>query len=146
MRYLSHMKSLARPALLVAAFLLPSLAFAATTVVGGVSSNGSWFFGIGSGNLCGNALCSIGSTILYLINAVAVPLLFAISFIVFLFGIANAYILSHGDPAKVKQGHQLILWGLIGFAVMISVWGLVNVVANTFGLTGSSAPALPTSY
>ena len=145
MRYSSHMKSLARTGLLAAALVMPALASAAT-VVGGISSNGGWFFGIGSGAVCTNALCTIGSYVIYLINAIAVPVLFAISFIVLLWGIADAYILSKGDPARVKQGHQLVLWGLIGFAVMISLWGLVNVVVNTFGLAGSSAPALPTSY
>ena len=58
----------------------------------------------------------------------------------------RAYIFSHGDPEKVKEGHQLILWGIIGFVVMISLWGIVNVVANTFGLAGYSAPPLPTSF
>jgi hypothetical protein len=75
-----------------------------------------------------------------------VPLLFAIAFIVFLYGIANAYILHPGDEAAVKSGHKLILWGVIGFAVMVSLWGLVNVVASTFGLGGVGAPTLPTSY
>ena len=95
---------------------------------------------------CSSSICGIANTILYLINYVAVPLLFAISFIVFLYGIAKAYIFSHGDPEKVKEGHHLLLWGLIAFAVMISIWGIVNVVANTFDLGGYYAPPLPMSY
>ena len=101
---------------------------------------------VSTGSACSGSICQIASTILYLINYVAVPVLFALAFIVFLWGIANAYILSAGDPEKVKEGHKLVLWGIIGFVVMISLWGLVNVVANTFGLAGYGAPLLPTSY
>jgi hypothetical protein len=133
----------------LALFGTPAITLAATTVVGGVNSNGGWFFGIGSGSSaggCAGSICSIAATILYLINSVAVPLLFAIAFIVFLYGIAKAYIFSNGEPGAVAEGHKLVLWGIIGFVVMISLWGLVNIVANTFGLGGYSAPPLPTSY
>ncbi len=95
---------------------------------------------------CTSAICDVAGTILYLINDVAVPVLFAVAFIVFLYGIAKAYIFSGGDPAEVAKGHKLVLWGIVAFAVMISIWGLVNVVAGTFGLSGSYAPELPTSY
>lgn len=94
----------------------------------------------------GYGVGGVASNIIYLINSVLVPLLFAISFIVFLYGVAKAYIFSTGDEEAVKSGHQIILWGLIAFAVMVSVWGLVNVVANTFGLAGYFAPMQPTSY
>jgi hypothetical protein len=92
-------------------------------------------------------LTLIGMNIIGLINGVLVPLVFAISFIVFLYGVATKYILSNGDEGKVKEGHTLILWGIIGFVVMVSVWGLVNVVANTFSLNGvwSSPPTPPQS-
>ncbi|MFZ3043586.1 MAG: hypothetical protein WA058_00540, partial [Minisyncoccia bacterium] len=111
---------------------------------GFISTSGG-FNGLGGGLGCSGTVCGIADTILFLINGVAVPLIFAISFIVFLYGIAKAYIFSRGDEGEVKKGHQLLLWGLIGFAVMVSIWGLVNVVANTFGLSGSYAPPLPSS-
>lgn len=91
-------------------------------------------------------LCSVADTILFIINSVLVPVLFAVAFIVFIYGIARAYIFSAGNEEAVKAGHKLMLWGLIGFVVMISLWGLVNVVANTFGLAGFGAPPLPRSY
>jgi hypothetical protein len=100
---------------------------------------------INFGTACVSAICKVANNILFIINGVLVPVLFAIAFIVFLYGIASAYIFSVGDPEKVKLGHSLVLWGLVGFAVMISLWGLVNVVANTFGLAGAFAPPTPSS-
>ena len=98
-------------------------------------------------SLCtAGTICSLGSQILYLINYVLVPVLFAIAFIVFLWGVASAYIFSGGDPERVSDGHRLIFWGILGFVVMISLWGLVNIVASTLGLGGYGPPPLPTSY
>ncbi|MDP2665423.1 MAG: hypothetical protein Q8P23_02095 [bacterium] len=112
---------------------------------GFISQSGG--FGMGGPFMCGASnICQVASTILYIINYVLVPVLFALAFIVFLYGIAKAYIFSGGDPAKVSEGHKLLMWGIIAFVVMISLWGLVNVVANTFGLYGAPAPCLPNSY
>ena len=102
-------------------------------------------FGVSFGGGCTNTICQVAQNLLYLINNVLVPVLFALAFIVFLWGIAKAYIFSGGDEEAVKQGHKLLLWGIIAFVVMISIWGIVNVVANTFGLAGSYAPPTPSS-
>ena len=122
-------------------------------IVPGVSSESSQVFStgfswplVGFGTLNRYGIGGVAITIINIINGVLVPVLFAVSFIVFLYGIARAYIFSVGDPERVKEGHKIILWGLIAFAVMVSIWGLVNVVANTFGLQGSYAPVQPTSF
>ncbi|MGD0328769.1 MAG: hypothetical protein ABSB00_03665 [Minisyncoccia bacterium] len=117
----------------LAALLAPALAFAGA------------FFAVSIGGVSCGYFCWLGQMVLLIINSVLVPVLFAISFIVFLYGIASAYIFSSGDPEEVKKGHKLILWGIIAFVVMVSLWGIVNVIANTFGLTGYFAPPLPTS-
>lgn len=101
--------------------------------------------GGGFGAPCSGSLGCVGITVLYLINSVLIPVLFAIAFLVLLYGIAQAYIFSRGDEERIKQGHQIILWGIIAFVVMISVWGLVNIVANTFGLQGYFSPRPPMS-
>ena len=100
----------------------------------------------GSGGCAASGVVCLASKVLYIINYILVPTLFAVAFLVFLWGVAQAYIFSAGDPTKVETGHKLILWGIIGFVVMVSLWGLVNMVSNTFGLSGYGAPALPRSY
>ncbi|MFZ1074891.1 MAG: hypothetical protein WAN50_00765 [Minisyncoccia bacterium] len=89
-------------------------------------------------------IACIAQQFIWIINYVLVPLIFAAAFLVFLYGIAEAYIFSRGDSGKIEEGHRLVLWGIVGFAVMISLWGLVNVIANTFGLQGQSV-TLPLS-
>ena len=41
----------------------------------------------------------------------------------------------HADEeAKRAQGKQYMIWGIIALAVMLSIWGLVGVLKNTFGI------------
>lgn len=150
------MRPVVRIVSLLVALLVPVLASALsdasyTGITPGISSYSSQVFS--SGNLfaplmgfgLGGGIYGIATNIIYIINGVLVPVLFAVSFIVFLYGIAKTYIFSTGNEEAIKEGHKIILWGLIAFAVMISLWGLVNVVVNTFGLQSQFAPHLPLS-
>ncbi len=85
-----------------------------------------------------------GQFLINIINNIAVPLLFAVAFIVFIFGIFQYFILSRGDEEKQAKGRGLMLYGLIGFFLMVSVWGLVNILVGTFSLN-SNIPTYPTT-
>jgi len=91
-----------------------------------------------------DTLTKLGTSIITFINDVLVPLVFAIAFIVFIFGVFRYMIAGAADPEKRKNGTQLILYSVIGFAVMISVWGLVNLLVGTFGFDSNARPCLPT--
>lgn len=94
-----------------------------------------------------NNVSDIGSFIINTINNVLVPVIFSVAFIVFLWGAFEVFILgANSEDAKVK-GKNLMLWGLIGFFVMVSVWGLVNILTSTAGLgnTGGPSGGLPSS-
>jgi hypothetical protein len=94
-----------------------------------------------------NNVSDAGSFIINTINNVIVPVLFAIAFIVFLWGVFDTFILGANDEEKKGQGKNLMLWGLIGFFVMVSVWGLVNILTGTVsfgnnsGVTGGTPKA-----
>lgn len=91
-----------------------------------------------------NSLYQAGAIIINLINNVAVPIVFAVAFIVFIFGIFQYFIQGGHDEEKRAAGRSLMLWGLIGFFVMVSVWGLVNILRGTFQLN-QGAPQYPTA-
>ncbi len=152
MSYLPRMQSITRAVLVLALLLVPAISLAQGSI-GVVQSNSGGTFGmfystggVGTGyGVCTTSLCSVGQNLVYIINSVLVPVLFAIAFIVFLYGIAKAYIFSSGNEEAVKEGHKLLLWGIIAFVVMVSLWGIVNVFADTFGLSGYYAPQTPSS-
>ncbi len=75
-----------------------------------------------------------GNFIITLINEVFIPVIFAVAFIVFLWGAFQTFILGANDEDVKTNGKNLMLYGLIGFFVMVSIWGLVNVFRNSVAL------------
>ena len=73
-----------------------------------------------------------------------VPVIFAIAFIVFIWGIFTYFIAGGANDEQRQKGRQLAFWGIVGFAIMVSVWGLINLVTNSLGLSGQARPCLPT--
>jgi hypothetical protein len=83
-----------------------------------------------------------GDFVLKLINTVAVPVLFGIAFIVFLYGIFSYFILSRGSEEKQGEARALVIYGFIGFFLMVVVWGVVNVLVGTFNFQ-NTVPSYP---
>lgn len=76
-------------------------------------------------------LGDVGTLVIDTINNILIPVLFAVAFIVFLWGAFDAFILGANNGEAKDKGKNLMLWGLIGFFVMISLWGLVKILTNT---------------
>ena len=71
-----------------------------------------------------------------------VPIIFALALLFFLWGLAK-FILSAGDESARKEGRNIMIWGIIALFIMVSVWGLVNLLVETFGVEDTSIPDLP---
>ncbi len=78
------------------------------------------------------SLDDVGAFVTYLIN-LAFPILIAIAVFIVVWGIFK-FVLNAGDEEARKTGRSLILWGVVGIFLMLSVWGLVNIVRNTVAL------------
>lgn len=72
--------------------------------------------------------------IIGVLNTIVVPLIFSLAFAAFIWGVVK-YFFIHGDEDKSREeGRQFILWGIIGMAVLFSVWGFVNLLLSTLGI------------
>lgn len=99
----------------------------------------------GGGGINEQYLSGYANSIKGIINSILVPLLIAVAFIVFLWGVFNYFFLGASDPKKLEEGRTFIIYGIIGFVLLFSVWGLVNILLGTLSLTaGGRAPVLPT--
>jgi hypothetical protein len=76
----------------------------------------------------GNAIESLTQVI----NAL-IPFFIGIAVLVFIYGIIK-YVLSGGDEGARKEARNYMIFGIIGIFVMVSVWGLVNLLTGTFEL------------
>jgi|SRR3989338_6185524 len=82
--------------------------------------------------------CIIGKSV--------IPFIFAIAMVMFIWGAVKFFIIEADEEAKRAQGKQFMIWGIIALTVMISVWGLVGILTNTFFGSGVQVlPQLPTT-
>ncbi len=73
-----------------------------------------------------------------LMNKVA-PLIIGVAFLWFLWGVVK-YVTAGDNEDTQKESRNMMIYGIIALFVMTSVWGLVNVLAGTFQLSGTSGP------
>jgi len=73
-----------------------------------------------------------------------VGLLIAFAVVMFLYGVVK-YITAGAEEEKKKEARNVIIYGIIGIFAMVSVWGLVGILKNTFDLedTPISVPEIP---
>jgi hypothetical protein len=83
------------------------------------------------------------ANIMDFINDIVVPAIFAIAFLVFLWGMFQTFILGGSDEDKQKEGRSLMMYSIAGFVIMVSLWGIVNLVANGFGFNGQDIQNIP---
>ena len=88
-------------------------------------------------------LGNVADEILFFIDDTIVPVIFAIAFIVFIWGVYTYFIQGGANEEKRSEGKQLVLWGIIGFFVMFSLWGLVNILIGTLGPESATTPCIP---
>lgn len=72
-----------------------------------------------------------------------IPIVIGLAVLVFLWGVLR-YVLSTSDGGK-GEGRTFMLWGIIALFVMVSVWGLVNILRDSLGLNLATptAPRIP---
>ena len=57
----------------------------------------------------------------------------ALAIVMFMYGLIS-YIINSGNEEKRKEGINYIIAGVVGLFIMVSVWGLVQVLSDTFGV------------
>ena len=68
----------------------------------------------------------------FIINPLIV-LLFAVATVVFLWGVSQ-FLFESAMKGEQEDGKRHMLWGVIGMAIMISVYGILSLLDNTFQL------------
>lgn len=104
--------------------------------------------GITVGILSPLAVLAAGKDLKYLIDIVmtyigyAVFFILALATIMFVWNVYK-YFISSGDNAESKKEAGLyVMWSIVGFFVILSLWGLVNILLRTFNLDNNA----PTTF
>jgi hypothetical protein len=75
-------------------------------------------------------LKTVIDTIVYYLNSVLV-LLIGVAVVIFVWHVIKYFIMPNEDR---KNAGLYVMYSLIGFFVLLSFWGLVNILQNTFNL------------
>ncbi len=80
---------------------------------------------------------------IYRIINILIPVLILGAVAYFIWGVIQFVIA--GDAEEKGSARSVMIHGIIGFAVILGLWGLVNILLSTFGVGNSSGPGiLPT--
>ncbi|MCX6719391.1 MAG: pilin [Candidatus Taylorbacteria bacterium] len=69
----------------------------------------------------------------------AVYILISIAFLYIVWNIVQYFIKGKSGDEDRKESGTNIMWCIAGLAIILSIWGLVNILMNTFG-TKTNAP------
>ena len=100
--------------------IAPVTAFAQTTPVTDVNSLSA-------------KLVGIGNTVTYLLVALAV---------IFIVWNVVKYVIGGNNPEEKTKAGFNVLWVIVGLFIIVSIWGLVNILTNTFK-TSATNQAIP---
>lgn len=76
----------------------------------------------------------LGRMYTYIINP-AIVTLFAVALLIFFYGVI-IYIRDAADKDGLKKGKDHMFWGIVGFVIMIGVYGIINLLLTTFNIKG----------
>lgn len=83
-----------------------------------------------------------------LIGAVAsivgslVPILVTLGLVVFLWGLVR-YLWSKGGKADIENAKNLMKWGLVTLFVMVSVWGIIDLMQSALNINKNAEGRAP---
>lgn len=64
----------------------------------------------------------------------AVYLIMGLAVVLFVWNIFKYFIKGSDSVGDKKEAGQYVLWSVVGFFVILSFWGMVNILTNTFKL------------
>lgn len=64
------------------------------------------------------------------INNILIPLVFALSLLMFIYGMFRYFIQGGDNSGDREVGQELMVWSIVGFVLMVSIWGIVNLLSS----------------
>jgi hypothetical protein len=77
------------------------------------------------------------------LNSTVMPFIIAIAGFVFLWNAFRYFILGGANPTEQEKAKTLALWGILAFVIIISLWGIVNILVEGLGFDGNDNPVTP---
>ena len=103
------------------------------------------FASLADGNGSDGAVAEYLKTFLSFISAVLIPVILGLAFLMFVWGVFKFFILGGSDEEAQQKGKSLMLYAVAGFVLILSFYGIVNILTNGLGTGGDTIdnPTVP---
>ncbi|MEN9390375.1 MAG: hypothetical protein RLZZ283_475 [Candidatus Parcubacteria bacterium] len=88
-----------------------------------------------------DTLFDVGNTIGGLVDLVT-PIVVALALVMFFWGLIT-YFTAKGDEKALEKARNTMIYGVIILFVMVSIWGIVNILQDTFNVGGTQTVTPP---
>jgi len=86
-----------------------------------------------------NSLQELLLAIAGFINATLIPFLFVIAFLAFIVNVFRYFILGGVNQTAQENARKYATWSIAAFVIMVSIWGIINMIASSLGFCRSGA-------
>ena len=63
--------------------------------------------------------------------ALLVPVIFALTLLVIIWKVIDAWVIHGGEESKIEDGKQTIIVGIIALVVMSGIWGILAILRSS---------------
>lgn len=78
--------------------------------------------------------------IIYYISAL-IPFALTLSVLFFLWGLAK-FVYDAGNEKTHEEGRSIMIWGVVGIFVFVSIWGIAFILLETFNISPTNLPGV----
>ncbi len=99
--------------------------------------------GIADGNTTGGAFGILLQNILSFTQTFLIPFILGIGFLVFVWGMFQFFIVGGANDDAKEKGKSLMIWAIVGFVMILILWGIVNLIVDSIGLEDALTAPIP---
>jgi succinate dehydrogenase/fumarate reductase cytochrome b subunit len=81
----------------------------------------------------------IGDVVTFIGNYV-IPFLLGLAFVFFVINVIRFFVIESTSEDGREKAKALAIYSVLAFLIIIIFWGIVNLLAGSFGLSGGTAP------
>lgn len=86
----------------------------------------------------GGELSTFLGAVIGFINNILVPFALAIAFIFFVWGVVKYFVIGADSDDGKSKGKDMIIYSIVGFVVIFSFYGIVNLLTDGLGFGGGN--------
>lgn len=94
--------------------------------------------------VCQQAVTNLGDLLVKIVCFLKaiIPVIIILGIVFFIWAVIQ-YLLNESNEKKRQEARAYILWAIIGLFVIVSIWGLVGILVNTFGFQNGNTILIP---